>query len=135
MSNLKVPYFQRKNENEKIFKEEEIKDNNNQVLKTIGNNIRTFRKFNKLTIAELAEKAKLSSVYIFSIEKNYQNISVTHLKDIAEVFGVKMYILLLEESYIHEILEIYEKLKKYSCEELITIEKLIEGKIKDKNYL
>lgn len=132
MINLKLPYFLAKMESNKITKKEDVENNNNnEILKNIGKNVRTLRKLNKLTIKDLAEKSGLSAIYIFSIEKNNQNISVTHLKDIAEALGVKMHILLLDNTDIYRILEIHNKLKKYSYKELIYIEKSIEEKIVD----
>lgn len=133
MSSLKLPNFPTEKERKKISKNKKVKKNDNQILKNIGRNVRAFRKLNNLTIDELSKKSSLSSAYLYALEKNYQNISVTHLKDIAKVFSIKMYILLLDEKYINETIEIYKKLKKYSYKELLNIEKLIEEKIANKS--
>ncbi|MFD1955992.1 helix-turn-helix domain-containing protein [Paenibacillus thailandensis] len=55
---------------------------------TIGENIRKFRKLNRLTQAELAEQANMSRSYLADVERDRYNPSVETLTHLARVLRV-----------------------------------------------
>lgn len=138
MKNLKLPFIKKIEYKQAEQNIDKINTNEKfaKILKNIGNNTKMFREMNKLTRNELSEKSGLSAAYLYSIEKNNQNISATNLEKIAEALGLKMHILLLDNIDAYKILEINNKLKKYSYKELVKIEKLIKEKnIINKDHL
>ena len=60
------------------------------VLKNLGERIRTFRKAANLTRARLAEKAAISVYYVGEIERGEASPSLSTIQDIAKALGVKI---------------------------------------------
>lgn len=57
--------------------------NNKELIKTFGSNVRTIRKSRGLSQEELAEIAGLHRTYIGMIERAEKNISLTNISKIA----------------------------------------------------
>jgi transcriptional regulator with XRE-family HTH domain len=70
------------------------------IRKIIGNNVRDLRNIKGLTQRELAELAKLHTVYISSVERGKPNITVENLAVIAKALRVPAHILLVEDAFI-----------------------------------
>lgn len=66
------------------------------ILRTIGNNLRAFRKRLGVSQEQLAELAELHRTYIGAVERGEKNISAKNLERIASVLGVEPYLLLKE---------------------------------------
>lgn len=64
------------------------------ILKTIGQNLRFFRKKNGLSQEQLAELAHLHRTYIGAVERGEKNISAKNIEKIAAVIGVEPHLLL-----------------------------------------
>lgn len=58
------------------------------ILKIIGNNIRSFRTGLSLSQEQLAEKAGLHRTYIGAVERSEKNISAKNIAKIANVLEV-----------------------------------------------
>lgn len=56
----------------------------------IGNNIRSLRKANKMTLQELAKATGLSTGYISNIERNMSSPTLSNLQKICEVFDTSL---------------------------------------------
>lgn len=69
---------------------------------SIGENIRKYRKQNKLTQLELAQLSNLSRTYVADVERNRYNPSVDTLQAIAQALGVKPSILMGDEEPLNE---------------------------------
>lgn len=61
-----------------------------QKAQSLGIQIRYYRKAQKLTLVELAERCNISSSFLSQIERDQANPSVTTLYAIAETLGVAM---------------------------------------------
>lgn len=66
------------------------------ILSTIGENLRTFRKRMRASQEYLAELADLHRTYIGAVERGEKNISAKNIEKIAKVLGVEPYLLLKE---------------------------------------
>jgi len=65
-----------------------------QVRKSIGENIRSFRKKSGFSQEKLAEKADLHPVYISQVERGEKAVSVEALWKISKALRVSMSVLL-----------------------------------------
>lgn len=69
----------------------------------IGERIREYRKINKMSLSELAEKAGVAKSYLSSIERNIQsNPSIQFLEKVSSVLNISVHLLLHGESDNHE---------------------------------
>ncbi|WP_028329527.1 helix-turn-helix domain-containing protein [Brachyspira alvinipulli] len=129
-TNLKKPYYNNilsdsKGENN----QEDLppKRDDNEVILSVGKNIRAIRKSQMKTISEIAEISGISSKYLQSVEVGKRNISITNLNKIAVSLGVPIALLF---SYDHvektkKLLCIANKLKNYSVLQLSNIDIII----------
>jgi len=62
--------------------------NNTQIKKTIGQQVRFYRKANSLTQGELGAKIGADSTYITNIESSNKGVSLEKLVEICAVFNV-----------------------------------------------
>lgn len=60
------------------------------LLTVVGGNIREARKSQRITIAELADKAGLSTKYLQSVETAKQNISITNLYKVTKALDIAL---------------------------------------------
>lgn len=66
------------------------------ILKTIGNNVRTFRKKTGISQEELGDLAGLDRTYIGGVERGERNISAMNIEKIARALKIKPEKLLME---------------------------------------
>lgn len=64
------------------------------LLIRIGNNIKKYRKINKLSQEKLAFECGLDRAYTGRVERGEINISILKLKKISEVLGINITLLL-----------------------------------------
>ena len=81
-TNLKKPYYNNilsdsKEENNKD--DSPIKRDDDELISSVGKNIRAIRKSQMKTISEIAEVSGISSKYLQSVEVGKRNISITNL--------------------------------------------------------
>jgi transcriptional regulator with XRE-family HTH domain len=69
------------------------------ILKTIGDNIKSFRKSAGLSQERLAEATGLHRTYIGGVERGERNISALNISKIAVALKIKPYALLVEETH------------------------------------
>lgn len=81
----------------------------------IGSKIKTLRKENKLTQAELSLKANISRSYLADIERNRYNPSVDTLASLAESLGISLSELVDDSSTIQSI----KQTKNYLIEQYL----------------
>ena len=68
----------------------------NELLLTLGKNLRKYREANHLTQEQLAEKVGISYPFYANLERSGKGLSVYTLKNISEVLGVSMDCLLTD---------------------------------------
>ena len=81
-TNLKKPFYNSivsdsKTEDDNNKKERPIDDE--ELISSVGKNIRAIRKSQMKTISEIAEVSGISSKYLQSVEVGKRNISITNL--------------------------------------------------------
>ena len=129
-TNLKKPFYNNivsdsKTEDDKN-KERPIEDE--ELISSVGKNIRAIRKSQMKTISEIAEVSGISSKYLQSVEVGKRNISITNLNKIAKTLNVPISVFF---SYDHidktkKLLCIANKLKNYSIIQLSNIDTIIK---------
>ena len=129
-TNLKKPYYNNvlsdsKEDNNKDDLLPKIDDN--ELILSVGKNIRTIRKAQMRTISEVAELSGISAKYLQSVEVGRRNISITNLNKIANSLNIPIALLF---SYDHmektkKLLCIANKLKNYSLLQLSNIDIII----------
>lgn len=129
-TNLKKPYYNNvlsdsKEDNNKDDLPPKIDDN--ELILSVGKNIRTIRKAQMRTISEVAELSGISAKYLQSVEVGRRNISITNLNKIANSLNIPIALLF---SYDHmektkKLLCIANKLKNYSLLQLSNIDIII----------
>lgn len=67
------------------------------VLKVVGNNIKTYRESKGLTQVELADLSELHRNYIVTVEKGERNLSILSLQKIADALKIDIQRLFDEE--------------------------------------
>lgn len=75
------------------------------LLKTVGKNIRNFRKVQGLSQEDLAELSGLHRTYIGGIERGERNVSLSNIEKIASALNTKPYLLLKENEAKHNFLK------------------------------
>lgn len=90
---------------------------------SLGENIKLYRKKQKLTQAQLADKANISRSYLADVENNRYNPSVDTLKNLSTALGVNLNQLLSD----NEVVSTSDTPKKLSPE-IETIAAHLEGK-------
>ncbi|MEI0477071.1 helix-turn-helix transcriptional regulator [Brachyspira pulli] len=130
-TNLKKPFYNSivsdsKTEDDNNKKERPIDDE--ELISSVGKNIRAIRKSQMKTISEIAEVSGISSKYLQSVEVGKRNISITNLNKIAKTLNVPIAIFF---SYDHiektkKLLCIANKLKNYSTLQLSNIDTIIK---------
>ncbi|WP_371416374.1 helix-turn-helix domain-containing protein [Pedobacter sp. L105] len=68
---------------------------NDMALVNVGNNIRKYRKLNRLTIVELEYKTNIHQKSLWAYETAKTSVSITNLYIIAEALNVQAYELLM----------------------------------------
>ena len=129
-TNLKKTYYNNvlsdsKEDNNKDDLPPKIDDN--ELILSVGKNIRTIRKAQMRTISEVAELSGISAKYLQSVEVGRRNISITNLNKIANSLNIPIALLF---SYDHmektkKLLCIANKLKNYSLLQLSNIDIII----------
>ncbi len=144
---LKRPYYYTEDKKDEYVasKEQEEKENESetkhltseQMLYMVGSNIRAIRKFQKITISQLAKRANISEKYLQGVEVGKRNISITNLHKISSTLKVSLDLFFIENknNTNERILFIESKLKTYSKEQLDNFDMLIEDiKLLVENY-
>lgn len=129
-TNLKKPFYnsivsdskEENNSSNDIFRDD------NELISSVGKNIRAIRKSQTKTISEIAEMSGISAKYLQSVEVGKRNISIINLNKIARALNVPIAILF---SYDHiektkKLLYIANKLKNYSVLQLSNIDTIIK---------
>ena len=65
-------------------------NNDKELYRVIGKNIKLYRKFSKLTQVQLAEKAEISISYLSKIEADSCDKSISMLNQIANALDVEI---------------------------------------------
>ena len=99
-TNLKKPFY-----NNIVSDSKEDNDSNKEILRdddelisSVGKNIRAIRKSQTKTISEIADMSGISAKYLQSVEVGKRNISIINLNKIAKALNVPIAILF---SYDH----------------------------------
>ena len=92
----------------------------------IGKSIKMFRKFNDMTIMDLAEKLNMYSPVLSKIENNKMGIKNETLVQISETFNVPLFLMLYSSLDKDELADMDK-------ESMIIIEKQIEDYIENIN--
>ncbi|WP_300369484.1 helix-turn-helix transcriptional regulator [Brachyspira sp.] len=129
-TNLKKPFYnsivsdskEENNSSNDIFRDD------NELISSVGKNIRAIRKSQTKTISEIAEMSGILAKYLQSVEVGKRNISIINLNKIARALNVPIAILF---SYDHiektkKLLYIANKLKNYSVLQLSNIDTIIK---------
>ncbi|WP_295155865.1 helix-turn-helix domain-containing protein [uncultured Brachyspira sp.] len=128
-TNLKKPFYnnivsdskEENNSNKDIL-------NNNELISSVGKNIRNIRKLQTKTISEIAEMSGISAKYLQSVEVGKKNISIINLNKIANALNVPIAILFgydqIEKT--RKLLCIANKLRNYSSLQLSNIDAIIK---------
>lgn len=129
-TNLKKPFYNNivsdsKTENDS---NKERPRDDEELISSVGKNIRAIRKSQMKTISEIAEVSGISAKYLQSVEVGKRNISITNLNKIAKTLNVPIAVLF---SYDHiektkKLLGIANKLKNYSSIQLSNIDTIIK---------
>lgn len=129
-TNLKKPFYNNiiSDSKEENNSDKEIIKNDDELISSVGKNIRAIRKSQRKTISEIAEMSGISSKYLQSVEVGKRNISIINLNKIAKAMNVPIAILF---SYDHiektkKLLCIANKLKNYSALQLSNIDTIIK---------
>ena len=127
--NLKRPYYNIVSDS-KVGKSKDTKSlkTDQELIISVGQNIRYIRKSKGKTISDLANMANISAKYLQGVEVGKRNISITNLNRIASVLDIQVGVLF---SYDHiektkTLLSIANKLKGFSSVQLSNIEDIIE---------
>ncbi len=133
---LKRPYYYTEDKKEDVqeLKIEEQEQNetkhltSEQMLSMVGGNIRAIRKFQRITISQLAKRANISEKYLQGVEVGKRNISITNLHKISSTLKVALDLFFIENknNTNERILFIESKLKTYTKEQLEHFDMLIE---------
>ena len=129
-TNLKKPYYNNVLSDSKEYNNKDDlppKIDDNELILSVGKNIRTIRKAQMRTISEVAELSGISAKYLQSVEVGRRNISITNLNKIANSLNIPIALLF---SYDHmektkKLLCIANKLKNYSLLQLSNIDIII----------
>ncbi len=99
-----------------------------QMLSVVGGNIRAIRKFQRITISQLAKRANISEKYLQGVEVGKRNISITNLNKISTTLkvGLDMFFVENKNKTNERILFIESKLKSYTKEQLEHFDMLVE---------
>ena len=75
-------------------------NNDKELYRVIGKNIKLYRKFSKLTQVQLAEKAEISISYLSKIEADScdKSMSISMLNQIANALDVEITDFFMEEN-------------------------------------
>ncbi|OEJ14658.1 transcriptional regulator [Brachyspira hampsonii] len=130
-TNLKKPFYNNilsDNKEDNNNNNKEILREDDELVSSVGKNIRAIRKSQTKTISEIAEMSGISAKYLQSVEVGKRNISITNLNKIARALNVPIAILF---SYDHiektkKLLYIANKLKNYSALQLSNIDTIIK---------
>jgi len=71
------------------------------LLITLGENIRYYRKIQRMTQEDFAKKLQVEQSYISQIEKGKKNLSILQLQDISEILEIPL-THLIEEREDHQ---------------------------------
>ncbi len=133
---LKRPYYYTEDKKEDVqelqIDEQEKKETkhltSDQMLSMVGGNIRAIRKFQRITISQLAKRANISEKYLQGVEVGKRNISITNLHKISSTLKVALDLFFIENknNTNERILFIESKLKTYTKEQLEHFDMLIE---------
>lgn len=95
----------------------------------VGNRIRTLRQVKRFTVEELAEKADISTKYMYQIENGKVRFSTEIFYKIANALGVASTALLEEESMDIGKTILFEMTGKFTSEEKAYIKEVIMREI------
>ncbi len=98
-----------------------------EKLKSTGENIRLIRKLRKMSLTELAKKAKISSKYLQAVEASSKNISIINLNRIVQALNIEITDILCYKNHEKEknMTIIKQKLKQYNTRKLKKLSLLI----------
>ena len=103
------------------------------ILRSLGDRVRTLRRAAGLTQEKLAEKASISAYYMGEIERGQASPSLSAINDIAKALGVKVRDLFYfpgedetQEEIVKEIVEILESGDVSTIEDLILIRDVVK---------
>lgn len=107
---------------------------------TIGDNIKRYRKINKMTQTELANKLNKSLRTIQKYESNEITPPPSVVRFISDIFNIDMNKLLdIEDDVYDDLLSEYidQRLSKMSIDDIITLknQQLYENELENKEYL
>lgn len=105
------------------------KEENEKLLRIIGNNLKKHRTLNGFTQETLAEKAGISTTFLANIERGGRGMSIYTLKKLSEALEVSTDYLLGEESAGNRLKNIEIMLKNKPEKFLIMVEKMIRAMI------
>ncbi len=105
--------------------------------KGLGERIRKNRKRCKLTQADLAEKAELSTEYLSEIENNHKQVSLSALTRLSDILGVTLDELLYgetnRENIVRQVARILEDCSEYElkvlCKNLNELKQILRDNV------
>jgi len=101
-----------------------------ELMAVIGENLRAFRKRDRLTQAELAEKVGISSAHYAALENGRKSMSLLVLLQLAEALDVSTDSILKKPGTEHDIDSINMMLKGVTSETASTISEMIRVFVK-----
>lgn len=99
----------------------------------LGSRIRTLRQVKKYSVDELAEKANISTKYLYQIENGKVRFSTEIFCEISKALGVATSVLVDEESMDIGKMLLFELTGKFTGEEKEYIRKIIMKELIEKN--
>lgn len=107
---------------------------------SIGDNIKRYRRANKMTQTELANKLNKSLRTIQKYEANTINPPTKVIREIADIFFIDMNKLIdIEDDIYEDLLREYvdQRLSKMSIDDILTLknQQLYENELENKDYL
>jgi transcriptional regulator with XRE-family HTH domain len=88
-----------------------------KILSTIGTELRNIRKINDISLAEVAEQAGVSTMYISEIERDKKSPSDDVIRKLSDIYKV----------HEVELFEGFRRIPEPITEELLTYSDLFEG--------
>jgi transcriptional regulator with XRE-family HTH domain len=70
------------------MKKQRLRKPSQPMAQILANNIRSFRKANKLSQEDLADKCDLHRTYVGSVERGERNVTLSTLEVFADAFGI-----------------------------------------------
>ena len=95
------------------------------LLTTVGNNLKTYRLSRKMTQEQLAELVGVSTSFCANIERGKKGVSIFILRDLADALGVTVNDLLYDDNTDHRIEKITLLLQNKPDAFLSWIEKVV----------